>query len=105
MIHSFQEVSTFLNNKLSFVITTSIYILNDLKEKYSLGYKINSVLTFQIHSFIPLKHWNLRSQKKKLSSATETTIKTKNSPSRSMHIVFASSASLKKMLSCMKIQT
>lgn len=104
MIHSFQEVSTFLNNKLSFVITISIYILNDSKEKYSLGYK-NSVLTFQIHSFIPLKHWNLRSQKKKLSSATETTIKTKNSPSRSMHIVFASSASLKKMLSCMKIQT
>lgn len=69
MIHSFQEVSTFLNNKLSFVITTSIYILNDLKGKYSLGYKINSVLTFQIHQihyFIPLMHWHLRSQKKKL---------------------------------------
>lgn len=77
MIHSFQEVSTFLNNKLSFVISTSIYISNDLKEKYSLGYKINSFLTFQIHqihSFIPLMHWHLRSQKKKLQNATETTI-------------------------------
>lgn len=49
MIHSFEEVSTFLNNKLSFVISTSIYISNDLKEKYNLGYKINSFLTFQIH--------------------------------------------------------
>lgn len=49
MIHSFQDVSKFLNNKLSFVVSTWIYISNDLKEKYSLGYKINSFLTFQTH--------------------------------------------------------
>lgn len=45
------------------------------KEKHSLGYKINSFLTFQIHQihyFIPLMHWHLRSQKKKVKSGTET---------------------------------
>lgn len=58
-------MSTLLNNKLNFVISTSIYISNDLKEKYNIGYKIFSFLTFQIHqihSFIPLMHWHLRSQ-------------------------------------------
>jgi len=51
-------VSTFLNNKLSFVISTSIYISNDLKEKYSLGYKLNCFPTFQIHQMHSLISFN-----------------------------------------------
>lgn len=72
MIHSFQEVSTFLNNKLSFVISISIYISNDLKEKYSLGYKINSYLPNTPNTFF--YSFNALAPKISKEETIETTI-------------------------------